>query len=240
MKIHVINPNTTAAMTAKIRTAALRAAGERIEILCSNPRRGPPAIETACDTVAASPYILEELERGLADGCTAHVIACFDDPAVAAARELATGPVLGICEGSMIAASVIAARFSIITTARTGIPLFEDMAYRYGFERKCQSVRSCDLPVLGLDGSLAVFAKIRRAFEQCIEDGAEAVILGCAGMTDLAEGLSRAVEIPVIEGVGVSVRLVEGLAAAGIRTSKRGVFATPVVPTPSLSGDVAP
>jgi allantoin racemase len=232
VRIQVINPNTTAAMTAKIREAALRAASGRMEILCTNPPEGPAAIEAACDTILAAPRILTEIAQGIAAGCAAHVIACFDDPAVAAARELAPGPVIGICEASMIAASVIAARFSIVTTARAGIPIFEDMAYRYGFDRKCQSVRSCDLPVLGLDGSPQTVAKIRREIDACIEDGAEAVILGCAGLADLAQELTRATGLPVIEGVGVGVRLVEGLAGAGVGTSKRGVYAKPPLSNP--------
>lgn len=234
MKVQIINPNTTVAMTAKIREVALRAASDRFEIFCSNPPLGPAAIEAACDTIAAGPLILAEIEKGIAAGCAAHVIACFDDPAVAAARELATGPVIGICEASMIVASIVAARFSVVTTARAGIPIIEDMAYRYGFERKCQSVRSCDLPVLGIDGSPQTIAKIRREIGACIEDGAEAVILGCAGMADLALELTRATGIPVIEGVSVSVRLVEGLACAGVGTSKRGVFAKPQDSGPGL------
>jgi allantoin racemase len=229
MKIQVINPNTTATMTASIRAAALRAAADRFEIVCSNPHDGPEAIEAACDTVAASPGLLSEIRAGVAQGCAGHVIACFDDPAVPAARELATGPVVGICEGSMIAASLVSMRFSIVTTTRAGIPIFEDMAHRYGFDRKCLSVRSCDLPVLALDGSPQVVDKIRRQIDACLEDGAEAIILGCAGMAQMAQELAAATGVPVIEGVGVSVQLMAGLASVGLRTSKRGVFATPHV-----------
>jgi len=227
MKIQVINPNTTAAMTAKIAAAARRAAAGRFEVFCSNPPAGPESIETACDTITAAPAILREVSQGMEQGCAGHVIACFDDPAVAACRELATGPVLGICEASMLAAAVTASRFSVVTTARAGIPIIEDMALRYGFERKCRSVRSCDMAVLDLDGSPMANAKVLAQVQAAVEDGAETVILGCAGMSDLADWLSTESGVPIIEGVAAAVGLVAGLASSGIATSKVGVFAFP-------------
>jgi allantoin racemase len=61
-----------------------------------------------------------------------------------------------------------------------------------------------------------------------LDDRAEAIVLGCAGMTDLAQRLSQAHGIPVIDGVAAAVKLAEGLAALGLRTSKRNSYATPL------------
>jgi len=227
MKLQVINPNTTAEMTTAIERAALRTAGDRYGIFCTSPPSGPKAIEAACDTIAAAPMILDELRHGIAAGCAGHVIACFDDPAVAACRELASGPVLGIAEGAMMAASVLGARYGVITTATAGIPIIEDMAERYGLASKLRSVRSCNMAVLDLGKSPAADQRVLVAAQQALADGAEVLVLGCAGMADLSDWLQRETGVPVVEGVAATVGIVSGLVAARLGTSKAGVFAYP-------------
>ncbi|WP_309066126.1 aspartate/glutamate racemase family protein [Microbacterium sp.] len=227
MRIQVVNPNTTRGMTAAVTRAAEAAAGGRFELRCSQPADGPLSIETAADTIAASPHVVAEVVAGVAEGCAGHVIACFDDPAVAACREVASGPVVGIAEGSMLAASVLGIRYGVVTTARAGIPMIEDMAVRYGLDRKLQSVRSCEMAVLELDGSPASNARVLTAAQQVLDDGAEVVVLGCAGMAQSAVWLESELRAPVVEGVAATVGLVYGMAAAGLRTSKLGAYAHP-------------
>ena len=53
-------------------------------------------------------------------------------------------------------------------------------------------------------------------------DRAEAIVLGCAGMADLAAKLSVRHGLPVVDGVVAAVMLVESLARLGLRTSKQG------------------
>lgn len=45
MKIKIINPNTTQAMTDGIREAALTVARSDTEIICVSPEKGPVSIE---------------------------------------------------------------------------------------------------------------------------------------------------------------------------------------------------
>jgi len=59
------------------------------------------------------------------------------------------------------------------------------------------------------------------------EDGAEAVLLGCAGMADLTRALTAEVGVPVIDGVAAAIKLAEALAGLGVETSKVGAFAFP-------------
>ena len=66
--------------------------------------------------------------------------------------------------------------------------------------------------------------EIRRAIA---EDRCEAVVLGCAGMTDLTAWLSAETGVPVIDGVAVAVKMVEALVGAGLKTSKVGASAAP-------------
>jgi allantoin racemase len=91
-------------------------------------------------------------------------------------------------------------------------------------------VRATDVPVLELDNPASnarakVAAEIARALE---DDRAEAIVLGCAGMADLAASLSGEFGVPVIDGVAAAVTLAEGLAAIGLKTSKRGGYARPL------------
>jgi len=228
MRLLVVNHNTTASMTEKIGACARAFASPGTEIIARNPPNGPASIEGHYDEAISTPGLLAEIRRGEAEGVDGTVVACFDDPAIGACRELATGPVVGICEAAMHAATMIASSFSVVTTLPRSVPIVEDLALRYGMERRCRRVRAADIPVLALeeegDARQRILAEVRAAVA---EDRCEAVILGCAGMADLTEWLTRETGVPVIDGVVAAVRIVEALVGAGLRTSKVGAYAAP-------------
>jgi allantoin racemase len=97
MRIHVINPNTTSSMTAKIASAANAAATPGVEIRATNPAFGPPSIEGYFDEAFSIPGLLAEMTK--APDSDAFVIACFDDTGLDAARCVSAVPVVGIGEG---------------------------------------------------------------------------------------------------------------------------------------------
>jgi allantoin racemase len=230
MRLHVINPNSTRSMTDKIGACARSVASPGTEIVATNPASAPASIEGHYDEAMSLAGLLEEVRKGEQAGADGFVIACFDDVGLGACREIATGPVLGICEAAMHAASMIATGFSVVTTLDRSVPLIEDLALRYGMERRCRRVRAADIPVLALEepGSNArqkLLDEITRAVR---EDRCEAVILGCAGMADLTAWLTEETGVPVIDGVAVAVRMVEALVGAGLSTSKVGAYARPL------------
>lgn len=228
MRILVVNPNSTASMTARIGGAARSVAAPGTEILAVNPPSGPASIEGYYDEALAVPGLLAEIERH--EGTIAGtVIACFDDVGLDAARSLATAPVIGICEAAMQTASLLGGRFSVVTTLARSVPALERLAQRYGMAGRC-TIRAAGVPVLALEDPASgavdrVRAEIRRAMEQ---DGAESIVLGCAGMADLARSLGEEMGLPVVDGVTAAVKLAEGLAALGLRTSKAGGYAAPL------------
>ena len=114
--IQVINPNTSLAMTETIGAAARAVAAPGTEILAVCPRAGVPSIEGHFDEAIAAVGVLEQIKAGREQGVDGHVIACFGDPGLLAARELAQGPVIGIAEAAMHMATMVATRFSIVTT----------------------------------------------------------------------------------------------------------------------------
>jgi allantoin racemase len=220
MRIHVINPNSTAAMTHTIAQAARAAASPGTEIDAETGTGTPASIEGYRDEAMAVPAMLSAIIAAEARGAAAHVIACFDDPGLAAAREVAKGPVIGICQAALLVAMTLAARFSVITTLPRSA---------YGAAHRCRKVRAVDMPVLALEADPAsararLLAETRLAIEQ---DGAEAIVLGCAGMADLCNWLSQSAGVPVIDGVTAATRLAEAMAGAGYLTSKSGAYAYP-------------
>ena len=229
-KLLVLNPNTTTAMTQAIFVVARGVAAPTTEIVARNPATGPASIEGLYDQALCTLPLLVEVARGEREGCAATIIACFDDPGVAAARCIATGPVIGIAEAAMHAAAIVADRFAVVTTVSPAVPVIEDLIVRYGATRGCVAVRAANVPVLALERpSAAMYRRIRKCAADALRvDRADAIVLGCAGMAALGPRLARELDVPVIDGVAAAVKMAEGLVAMGLRTSKHGGYATPI------------
>ncbi len=227
MRIRVINPNTTAAMTAVIDECARAVAGPGTVVEAVTSTMGPASIESHYDEALAVPGLLAEIARGEAEGVDGYVIACFGDPGLYAARELARGPVLGIAEAAMSAASRLGRGFSVVTTLSRTVGQALDLAERYGMRRFCLGVHATDIPVLELDDPKVrtVIADACRA--AVAADGSDAVVLGCAGMADLCAHLTEEVGVPVVDGVAAATVGVQSLVTLGLRKSGRGEFAAP-------------
>jgi len=227
MHLTIVNPNTTASMTRLIGTAARAVAAPGTTVEAVNPDSGPVSIEGYYDEAFAIPGMLAEMRRR--PHADAFVIACFDDTGLDAARSLMAAPVIGIGEAAMHMASLLATKFSVVTTLAVSVPALEHNVRKYGFSHRCGRVRACEVPVLELenpasDARSRISAEIARAKT---EDRAEAIVLGCAGMADLAAALAAEHGLPVVDGVAAAVKLAEGLHALGLKTSKSGGYAPP-------------
>jgi allantoin racemase len=230
MEILVVNPNTTTSMTEKIRAVATLVASPGTRITAVNPATGPESIEGYYDEALAVPGLLAEIAKGEARGVDGHVIACFDDTGLDAARALAGAPVVGIGEAGFHAASLVAGCFSVLTTLGRAVPAIQANLVRYGLATRCARVRAVEVAVLALedpatDARARIEAEIERA--KC-EDRSEAIVLGCAGMSGLATDLSTRCGLPVVDGVAAAVALVEALVRVGLKTSKLGGYAPPL------------
>lgn len=228
-KIQIINPNTCIEMTHSIGAAAKKVALASTEIIAQSPSSGVASIEGHYDEAISSLGVLELIQQGKAQGVDGHVIACFGDPALHAAREIADAPVIGIAEAAFHVATLIATKFSIVTTlSRTRI-IAEHLLHQYGFERQCAQIRCIDLPVLALEHDRDV--AYQKLLESCRaaknQDHIGAIVLGCGGMADMAEQISQDIQIPVIDGVSAAVKLIESLNGLKLSTSKWGDYAYP-------------
>lgn len=231
MRIQVINPNTSERMTASIARAAAAVARPGTDIIACCPADGPESIEGHLDEAIAAVGVLEEVRKGVAAGYDAHIIACFGDPGLLAARELARGPVIGIAEAAFHVASLICTRFAVVTTLTRTRIIAEHLLRNYGMAEHCTSVRCVDIAVLELE-ALGPEGLVERVAEHAMHardhEGAGAIVLGCGGMADLAAKVSERVGLPVVDGVAAAVKLAEALVELGLGTSKHGDLANPL------------
>jgi allantoin racemase len=228
-RIWVINPNTTEAMTATIEECARAVVAPGTSVTGVTSEIGPPSIESHYDEARSVPGVLQAIERGEHEGVDGYVIACFGDPGLDAAREVAAGPVLGIAEAAMHTASHLGRSFSVVTTLARTVGRAADLADRYGMQRFCRGFHACEIPVLDLDTDPDALKLVTEACRDAVEsDGSDAVVLGCAGMADMCRHISQEIGVPVVDGVTAAVLIVQSLVAMGLGTSKRGEYAPPL------------
>lgn len=228
MRIKLINPNTTAAMTHSMAGAARAVASPGTIIDPATSASGPVSIEGHYDEAFAVVGLLEAMHAD--PGADAYIIACFGDPGLLAAREITSAPVLGIAEAAMHAATFIATSFSVVTTLDRTRIISETLVRNYGMQSACRRVRATDLPVLALESPDkevhdTILAECQRAVT---EDRCGAIVLGCAGMAGLVDHLRERLPVPVIDGVTVAVKFAEALVGARLATSKHGDLAYPI------------
>jgi allantoin racemase len=224
-KILIVNPNTTASMTETIAAVARAVAAPGTEISAVTSSMGPASIEGFYDEAFAVPGLIQALLD--APDADAGIIACFDDTGLDAARSVARFPVVGICEAALLTAGQLAKRIAVITTLPRSIVPLEELVRRYGFAERA-SVTACNAAVLDLEkpGSGAE-EKLNAEIATALDKGAEAIVLGCAGMADLAAKLSQAFGVPVVDGVAAAVKQAEALVGLKLTTSRRGAYASP-------------
>lgn len=221
-RILFVNPNSTKSMTDKVRQTATTLLPDNVVVDAVSNGQGPASIQGPADGELAVPGMLQEMELGMARGADAIVIACFDDTGLEEARELFPVPVLGIGQAAYHVSMLQGLRFSVVTTLAVSIPVLEKNINAFGVYPYCCAVRASDVPVLDLEkpGSLAeqrVSDEIACAIR---EDHCECIILGCAGMTDLASRLSVRHQVPVIDGVAAAAALAYALVLAGSSTQR--------------------
>jgi allantoin racemase len=230
MKLLLVNPNTSTAMTAGMAATAQQIAAPGTVVVGRQPSFGPVSIESHFDEAFGAAGVAEQVKLAQPENFDAVVIACFGDPGLDAARELTTAPVLGIAEAAFHAASFVASGFSVVTTMTRTCGIAERLVLRYGYERICRGVHGTDIPVLALEHcGEDVIAEIEAAARMALaRDRSEAIVLGCGGMAALCRRLQARLGVPVVDGVTAAVKFAEALVGLGLTTAKNGDYAAPL------------
>ena len=229
MRIMIINPNTSQSMTDHIREELIPIKRSDTELTVICPDKGPETIESAYDEAYAIPPTLELVKQANEQGYDAVILACFSDPGLHAAREISSIPIIGIEESSFHVAAMLGAKFSIMTPRKVRIPAKQEEAHIRGLDYYLASVRSLDLSVAETDADpektkQRVFEEATKAVK---EDGAEVIILGCAGMAGYAPEIEEKLNIKVIDPTAVALKIAEAMVDLGLTHSKAGLYATP-------------
>jgi len=209
-RITVINPNSLASVTAAIARAAAPLQRLPVEIVCLTSHDGPPGIQTQVEADAAIGPLLTLAEREAARSA-AFVIACFSDPGIHSLRERVTVPVLGIAECALLTALAIAPRVGIIAMARASIARHQRYFRAMGVADRICGERALDLRVADSADADLTYARLARVAARLRDDdGADVLILGCAGLADLRLRLQQDCGLPVIEPTQAAVTMAAG------------------------------
>jgi len=231
MKIKIINPNTLLEMTDRIRESAEQYARPETEIVCVSPEKGPITIEDYYDEAIATVGVMEEVQKGEREegGYDGYIIACFGDPGLYQCREITEVPVVGIAESSLLLATTLGTKFSILGILdRFKVP-YEELVHKVGLQSRCAAVVCNDVTVQDFekDRGKAKNALLEAGKKAIKEYGAEVMCLGCAGMAGLDIELEKALGVPVLDPIGAAVKVCEGLIELGKKTSKINTFKPP-------------
>jgi allantoin racemase len=216
MKILVINPNSDAAMTAAIQRSAEAFAQGAFEVRTVSTPGAPTFIESHASEIQCGPGMLGLMEEYEGD-YDAFVIACHSDVNIEAVREATRKPVIGIGEASMKLASFLGRTFSVVTTHRHSVPGKLEQIRRLHLQDQVASVRPPDPGDEGL-GAADLFVELSRRARD--EDGAEVIVLGCAGLAGMDRTIRETLDLPVLDGVVCALILATGFARYGVGTSK--------------------
>jgi len=210
-RILVVNPNSSKVVTAGIDAAMapLRIPGGP-EIECVSLEKGPPGIENEAHVAQVVPLVAEAV-RARDNDCSAFVIACYSDPGLHAAREITTKPVLGIAECGILTAMTLGQRFGVISILRKSIPRHLRYVGQMGVMDRMAGDRAIGLGVLALADEVRTFARMAEVAAELRDlDGADVLVMGCAGMARYRERLQRHVGLPVVEPSQAAVAMAIG------------------------------
>ncbi len=191
----MINPNSTDYITRQLAEAAAEMTGPGLDVEVITNREGPVAIASDQDVVDAVSPMLQTLKEHPAD---VYVVGCFSDPGLAKAREELSSPVFGIAESSIRAALQISPLVGVIAGMDQAIPRHQRYWEQLGAAENIVDETACGRGVLDLESEEA-YQDVLAAGMRLQKAKAEVLVLGCAGMTKMADRLAADLGIPVIE-----------------------------------------
>ena len=212
MRVIIVNPNTSDAVTALLLREARLAAADETEVYAVTARSGVSVVRTVADGQRASDAVVEALVEAGAD-MDAGIVGGFTEPGLADARERVEYPLTGLGEASLGEASRVGDRFAILTADETTVPGIEALVEYHGFAARLASVLSTDADLLAVAGDQRAFdsAFLWLATNAAARDGADSIVLGGAVFAGMAGRIKRRIPVPVIDPIHAAIRRVEAL-----------------------------
>src|SRR4051812_3107219 len=208
-RILVINPNSNEAVTRGLDEALQPLAfADGPEIVCETLRDGPYGIESQADVEAVTMPLRRRVEADNQADC--FVIACYSDPGLHVCREGTERPVFGIAECGVLTALARAERFGVIAILQRSIARHMRYLRQMGLTNRLAGERPLELSVAesASEKTLPRMIEVGRALKD--QDGANAIVMGCAGMARHRKPLEDALGIPVIDPTQAAVTMALG------------------------------
>lgn len=217
MRVLLINPNTAQAITDRV-VAAARAFAPDIEFTAATARFGTAYIASRAAYAVAGHAALDAW-AAYHPGHDAVIVACFGDPGLDALKEMSGVPVIGMAEAALHVAAQAALRFSIVTGGAAWKPMLQDYAHSRGLAHGVASIRTVQPTGAALtNAGRAAVALLHEACLECVEqDGAEAVVIGGAGLVAFSAPVRAMLQVPVIDGLEAAVEMARTMVKLGLR-----------------------
>ena len=209
--ISFINPNSTDAMTNSCVETLRSELPEFCQVKGITNHDGPAAIQGEKDGIAAIPGLLAEIEKNA--GCDGFIIGCFDDTGLAEARLISRKPIIGIGQSAFHMAALRHGKFCVLTTLGVSVPIIKQNIRNQGFGNLCKDVMASGIPVLELENNPVSAVNTLSECIKVIEDQDPdiAVVLGCAGMTNVCKQLQTRHNVYLLDPIVCSARMVNAI-----------------------------
>lgn len=206
----VVNPNTSPAVGALLQQHVQAAAGPQVQVRTVSARFGAPYIADEASYAVAGHAALDAWAAALAAPHAAPdavLLGCFGDPGLLALRESSPVPVTGLAEAAFAEASRHG-RFAVVTGGLRWGPMLQRLAQALGHAPVLAGIRTVVPTGAELAGDVdAARSLLQQACRDAVRDfGAQAVILGGAGLAGMAAAIQPALDVPLIDSVEAGAR----------------------------------
>jgi len=201
-RLLIINPNSNESVTQGLRDALKTSdCAKGMEVDCIELADGPFGIESDEDIQTVVPLLVQEISSRDAD-YDAFVIACYSDPGLAECRAVTTKPVFGIHESAVTLSASIGAKFGVLALGRDSIQRHIAYVRQLGLQEYHAGERPLNITVdEGTNDPGTLDKVITAGLELIEEDGADSIVLGCAGLAQHRKPAQQALGVPVIDPV---------------------------------------
>ncbi|WP_219214695.1 aspartate/glutamate racemase family protein [Variovorax boronicumulans] len=203
-RLLVINPNTSSAVSALLQRHVQAGVGDALAVQTLTARFGAPYIASEAGYAVANHAVLDAWAADVAKNGRpdAVLIGCFGDPGLFALREGAGVPVGGLAEAAFSAAAWHG-RFAIVTGGDRWRPMLARLAHALGHTQTLAGIHTvaptgAQLAADPVGARQLLADACRQAAERF---GAQAVILGGAGLAGMAADIASQVPVPLIDSV---------------------------------------
>lgn len=201
----VINPNTSANVTALLQQHVQSAVGSHVAVRSVTARFGAPYISDEASYAVAAHAALDAWAAALTapEGRPdAVLIGCFGDPGLQALRESSPVPVTGLAEAAFIEAARHG-RFAVVTGGERWAPILQRLAQSLGHAQALAGIHT--VAPTGAQLAADPVAARQLLTQACLNAvrqlGVQTVILGGAGLAGMAAQIQPFVNVPIVDSV---------------------------------------